>query len=135
MNLSPYEPGKYALVPDGLSPRTSYTVSIAFALDGVTGKEGAVSFMTSSDNGGYPYIFLKNVKRNPDGTFPAGSRIPLRVYNAIGAKNVSWTFDGAVINVDASGYYKVSESGVLKARITWEDGSVDVITKEIVVSE
>ena len=135
LNLSPYEPGKYALVLDGLAPRTSYTVSIAFALDGVAGKEGAVSFMTSSDNGGYPYIFLKNVMRNPDGTFPAGSRIPLRVYNAIGAKNVSWTFDGAVINVDASGYYKVSESGVLKARITWEDGSVDVITKEIVVSE
>ena len=99
------------------------------------GKEGAVSFMTSSDNGGYPYIYLKNVQRNPDGTFPIGSRLPLRVYNAIGARNILWTFNGGLINVDANGYYAVRKNGVLKARVSWEDGSVDIITKEVVVKE
>lgn len=135
LNISPYEPGRYALVLDGLEPRTSYTVTISFVSNGVSGKEGTVSFMTSSDNGGYPYIYLKNVKRNPDGTFPIGSRLPLRVYNAIGAKDVLWTFNGGWISTDASGYYKVKKDGVLKAVVSWEDGSKDVIVKEIKVSE
>jgi hypothetical protein len=110
-------------------------VTISFVSNGVSGKEGTVSFMTSSDNGGYPYIYLKNVKRNPDGTFPIGSRLPLRVYNAIGAKDVLWTFNGGWISTDASGYYKVKKDGVLKAVVSWEDGSKDVIVKEIKVSE
>ena len=91
--------------------------------------------MTSSDNGGYPYIYLKNVKRNPDGTFPVGSRLPLRVYNAVGAKDILWTFNGGWISVGPSGYYRVKKDGQLKAVITWEDGSKDVIVKEIKVSE
>lgn len=135
LNISPYETGKYALVLDGLEPRTSYTVTISFVKNGVSGKEGVASFMTSSDNGGYPYIYLKNVKRNPDGTFPIGSRLPLRVYNAIGAKDILWTFNGGWISTDASGYYKVKKNGTLKAVVTWEDGSKDVIVKEIKVTE
>lgn len=135
LTLKPYEPGKYALVLEGLEPRTSYTVNIAFVLGAVAGKEGTVSFMTSSDNGGYPYIYMKNVKRNPDGTFPAGSRLPLRIYNAVGAKDVLWTFNGGWISVDASGYYKVKKDGELKAVVIWEDGSKDVIVKQIKVSE
>ncbi len=134
-NVAPYEPGKYAVVLDGLTPRTSYTVTISFVLNDVVGKEGAVSFMTSSDNGGYPYIYLKNVKRNPDGTFPVGSRLPLRIYNAIGAKDILWTFNGGWICPDKSGYYKVRGDGELKAVVSWEDGSKDVLVKEIKISE
>ena len=135
VSLSPYESGKYALVLEGLAARTSYTVSIAFIADGVTGKEGVVSFMTNSDNGGYPYIYLKNVKRNPDGTFPADSRLPLRVYNAVGAENVSWTFNGKLVAPGPDGYYHIEKSGVLKAAVSWEDGSVDMVVKNITVSE
>lgn len=135
LNVAPYEPGKYAIVLDGLTPRTSYTVTISFVLNGVAGKEGAVSFMTNSDNGGYPYIYLKNVQRNPDGTFPMGSRLPLRIYNAIGARDILWTFNGGWICPDKSGYYKVRGDGVLKAVISWEDGSKDVLVKEIKISE
>lgn len=133
--LLPYEPGKYALVLDGLQARTSYTITISFVSSGVAGKEGVVSFMTNSDNGGYPYIYMKNVKRNPDGTFPVGSRLPLRIYNAVDAKEVLWTFNGGWISVDASGYYHVRKDGVLKAVVFWEDGGKDVIIKEIKVSE
>lgn len=135
VNVDPYEPGKYAIVLDGLEPRTSYTATISFVLDEVAGKEGTVSFMTNSDNGGYPYIYMKNVKRNPDGTFPMGSRLPLRIYNAIGAKDILWTFNGGWISPDKSGYYKVRGDGTLKAVISWSDGSKDVIVKEIKISE
>ena len=135
LNISPYESGKYALVLDGLEPRTSYSLNIAFVKDGVAGKEGNISFMTSSDNGGYPYIYLKNVQRNPNGTFPVGSRLPLRVYNAVGAKDILWTFNGTLVNVDDSGYYRIKTDGTLKAVIYWDDMTKDVIVKEIKVSE
>ena len=135
LNVASYEPGKYAVVLDGLTPRTSYTVTISFVLNDVAGKEGTVSFMTNSDNGGYPYIYLKNVKRNPDGTFPMGSRLPLRIYNAIGARDILWTFNGGWICPDKSGYYKVRKDGELKAVISWEDGSKDVLVKEIKIAE
>lgn len=135
MSVLPYEPGKYAVVLDKLKPRTSYTLSVSFSINGVSGKAGTVSFMTSSDNGGYPYIYMKNVKRNPDGSFPKGSRLPLRVYNAVGAKDMLWTFNGGYIAPDASGYYKVRKNGELKVTIWWEEGGKDVLVKKITVSE
>ena len=135
VNLKPYKEGCYALVLEGLHPRTSYSIAISFFINGVVGKEGSVSFMTSSYSGGYPYIYLKNVQRNPDGTFPKGSRLPLRVYNAVGAEKVTWTFDGIKITPDKSGFYTLGRSGKLKAVVSWEDGSQDVIIKQITVSE
>ncbi len=133
--LSPYEPGKYALLIEGLQPRTSYSAIVKFVINGVEGKDGVISFLTNSYTKGYPYIYLKNVKRNPDGTFPAGSRLPLRVYNAPEAAEVVWTMDGKVIAPDASGYYTLKSGGLLKAVVFWKDGSQDVIIKEITVTE
>ena len=133
--LSPYAEGKYALVLDGLVPRTSYTVSVLFKMVEVTGKTGTISFMTSSDTGGLPYIYLRYVKRNPDGSFPKDSRVPLRMYNAVGAEEIEWTFDGIPVKVDPDGYYKLEKSGTLKAVVHWEDGSRDIVVKEIKVAE
>ena len=135
LTLKPYESGKYALLLEGLDPKTSYTVKISFTLNGTLGKEGTVSFLTNTDNGGYPYIYLKNVLRNPDGTFPVGSRLPLRVYNAVKAVQVSWYLNGTRVRTDAQGYFTLTEGGMLKAVVTWEDGTEDVITKEIKISE
>lgn len=135
MRLMPYEPGKYALVLEDLEPVKNYTVTVSFNIDGVSGKEGSISFLTNTFNGGFPYIYLKNVRRNPDGSFPAGCRLPLRVYNAIGAEHVSWTLDGMAITPDASGYYTLTGGKVLKAIVCWEDGSRDTIIKEINVVE
>lgn len=135
VRLMPYEPGKYALVLEDLEPVKNYTVNISFSLDGVSGKEGSISFLTNTYNGGFPYIYLKNVRRNPDGSFPSGCRLPLRVYNAIGAEQVTWMLDGRTINTDASGYYTLTGGRLLKAVIYWEDGSRDVIVKEINVVE
>lgn len=134
--ITPYESGKYALVMDGLTPKTSYTVTMSFSAEGVLGKEGSISFMTtSSAAGGYPYIYLKNVQRNPDGSFPSGSRLPLRVYNSVGAERVDWTLGGQKISIDDSGYYIVNKSGTLRAEVYWEDGSKDVIVKEVIVKD
>lgn len=133
--LSPYAEGKYALVLDGLLPRTSYTVSVLFKMGEVTGKTGTISFMTSSDTGGLPYIYLRYVIRNPDGSFPKDSRVPLRMYNAVGAEEIEWTFDGIPVKVDPDGYYKLEKSGTLKAVVHWEDGSRDIVVKEIKVAE
>lgn len=135
VSLEPYEPGKYALVLDHLDPVTSYTVSVSFSIAGVSGREGAISFLTNTYNGGYPYIYLKNVLRNPDGTFPPGSRLPLRVYNAVEAAQVRWFLNGKSVTTDADGYYTLTEGGLLKAVVSWEDGSEDVLTKEIIIAE
>lgn len=135
MTVAPYQEGRYAAVLENLEPRTSYTVTVSFAINGVTGKQGVLSFMTTSYTDGHPYIYLKNVQRQPDGTFPLGSRLPLRVYNAVGAERVDWTLNGKSVKVDADGYYTLKEGGCLKAVVHWEDGSEDVIIKEIRITD
>lgn len=129
--VAPYKEGRYAMVLENLQPRTSYTVTVSFAINEVAGKQGSLSFMTNSNSEGHPYIYLKNVRRNPDGSFPSGSRLPLRVYNAVGAEKVTWTLGGKEIKVGADGYYTLMEGGCLKAVVSWLDGSEDVIVKEI----
>ena len=130
--VAPHQEGRYAIVFDGLQPRTSYTINVTFSINGVTGKQGSLSFMTTTySEGSYPYIYLKNVSRNLDGTFPSGSRLPLRVYNAVGAEKVVWTMNGKSIKVGADGYYTLKEGGTLKAVVSWPDGSEDVVVKEI----
>ena len=41
--------------------------------------------------------------------------------------------DGKSVSVDGSGYYEVRKSGGLKAVITYDDGSTDVVYKMITV--
>ena len=135
VTLAPYADGKYALVLDGLVPRTSYTVSIQFKTGALSGKAGTISFMTSSEAGGYPYIYLKNVERNQNGSFPKDSRIPLRMYNAVGAEKIEWTFGGSPVMIGPDGYYRLEKSGTLKAVVHWEDGSRDIVVKEVKVEE
>jgi hypothetical protein len=53
----------------------------------------------------------------------------------VGAAGTVWTFNGKKVTVDGSGYYYVKEDGTLKAEVMWEDGSTDVIVKEIKVVE
>ena len=59
--------------------------------------------------------------------------MPLRVFNARGAARVSWTFSDSTLSTDGSGYYTVRGSGTLKAVVDYEDGTTDIITKQIIV--
>ena len=93
-----------------------------------------VSFMTKRHPPvSWPFIYLNGVSRNSDDSFAAGTRIPLRLYNAADAEAVQWYMDDRPINHEGDWYYTINESGTLKAVVIWDDGSMDVITKEIVV--
>ena len=70
-----------------------------------------------------------------DGRFKVGSRIPLRAYNVTDAASVHWTFEGKGISIAEDGYFTITSNGVLKAHVTWDDGSTDVLMKEIIIAE
>ena len=135
--IQPYEPGKYAVLIEGLIPdNKTYEVTMWLEDDGIKGESRSMSFMTrKSPAVNWPYIYMNSVARNSDGTIPSGSRLPLRLTNSSDAELISWTFNGKPVTVDGDMYYKVRESGTLKAHIIWKDGSEEVIMKEIIIGK
>lgn len=81
----------------------------------------------------HPYIYLSGVARNKDGSFPRGTRLPLRIFNSGPTEEVQWYYDGAVIHPDSDGCFAIPRSGTLKAVIIYPDGSREIIIKEIVI--
>lgn len=132
---SPYKGNCYSHTLEGLSPRTSYNVRITVRDEnGVESDAATCNFMTKSPKSRhYPFIYLHNVMKNSDGTYPAGSRFPLRLFNAYDAVEIIWSMDGKVIQTDGSGYYTPDNSGEMKAEIYYEDGSKAVVTKKIII--
>ena len=127
-----YEPGKWALELTELDPMTSYSVQISFVSGGAVGESVKTSFMTKkSGEKALSYIYLGGVERNDDGSFAEGAALPLKVFNASEAKEIRWKFNGTTITPGKDLYYKVLSSGRLEAYVYWEDGSVDVIMKDI----
>ena len=119
---------------EGLQPQTPYRFSIQvhtsarerYSIDG--------SFATKMlREGTYPYIYLSGATRNVDGSFPPGSRIPLRVFNASEVQEVEWTLDGVRIEPEADGHYTLRRSGTLRAKVTHTDGTSETLYKEIIV--
>lgn len=131
----PYEPGKYSVTLEDLQPdNKTYTAEIFFEVSGITGAAASASFMTKkSPVVEWPFIYMNSVTRNRDGSLPSGSRLPLRVYNASDAAEITWTFNGVIIGPEGDGYFTVEESGELKARVIMEDGSEEILMKEITV--
>ena len=82
-----------------------------------------------------PYIYLANVKRAENGAFPIGTKLPLKLFNALEAKKIRWTFNGSPVTVGPDCYYTVTRKGTLRAYVTWEDGSEEVVMKEINIGE
>ncbi len=137
ISVKPYLPGRYAVTLEGLqSDNKTYVIKIHFELDGLIGKESSASFMTKKTPVvKWPFIYMGGVAVNSDGTLPAGSRLPLRVYNGADAAEISWEFDGKAVTTEGDGYFKAEKSGELKARIIWKDGSEETIMKEIIIGE
>ncbi len=135
--VAPYDTGKYSVTLENLEPdNKTYTVKIYFELDGLTGRVNTTSFMTKKrPTVEWPYIYMNGVARNSDGTIPAGSKLPLRVYNAADAAEITWKFNGVPVSVGGDGYFTVNGSGKLKAHIIWEDGSEESIMKEITIGK
>lgn len=131
LEVEPYEYGKYSVTFEGLEPATDYTVGIGYSVGGISGRVRIRRVSTHPESPYQPYIYLYNVARNNDGSFPAGTRLPLRLYNAYGAEKIVWTMDGNEISTDASGYYVPGHSGVLKAVAVFPDGTEYRVSKYI----
>lgn len=133
-SVAPYEPGKYAFVMEGLTPRTAYSAEIYFKAGSVKGNvDTSCKFTTRSVySDTYPYIILSTAKKSGT-TFVANTTIPLRVCNATEAEGIVWRFDGEKITVGKDGYWHPEKSGVLKAEISYKDGSKDIIIRKLTV--
>ena len=137
LSVDPYSPGKYSFTLEGLEPSgKTYEIEIRFISGGMEGEAQKFSIMTRKmPDVDWPYIYLGGMKKNSDGSFISGSKFPLRVYGAQGAEEISWEFNGVPVTHDGDGYYRIYESGALKATIHWEDGSIDKVMKQIIISE
>lgn len=132
--ITPYEPGKYAFRIEGLKPSSAYSVRIVYKVGELIGKESVVNFTTKSIyKDGYPFIYLKGTLRNDDGSFQESAVIPLCLFNAANQQSVEWFMDGRSITPGLDGYYKLTRSCVLSARVIWTDGSEDIIEKQVIM--
>lgn len=133
--VTPYETGRYSITLEGLEPdNKTYTADIHFEINGMTGEPSSASFMTKKTPAvDWPFIYMNGVVKNTDGSLPAGSKLPLRLYNASDAAEITWELDGREICPEGDGYFTVSRSGVLKAHIIWQDGSEETVMKEIII--
>lgn len=132
MTVNAFEPGKYAIRLEGLKPATTYTMKIHYEASGVKGEVVSLQFSTKKIyREGYPFIFLNTVKRNEDGSFPAGSMLPLVLLNANKFKAVEWYMDDRSIIADKNGYFKLTRSCKIKAVILYIDGSKEIIEKSM----
>ena len=130
--VNPYQPGKWTVELKGLRSMTSYSLQVSFVSQGLSGSPAKVSFMTKRrPSFELPFIHMDSKGRNGDGTFQKGSKLPLKVYNATGVKEILWTFNGKTINVSPDLYYVLETSGTLQARLLWKDGTEDIIIREI----
>ena len=134
VSVAPYETGKYAFWIEGLTPKTAYKVRLLFKVKGVEGTiDNSTNFTTPVfREGAHPFIWLDSASRTSDGWFISGSKIPLRVWNAIGA-SVKWTFNGTAVQCAGDGWYEVKTQGLLVAEVTLADGTTDIIVKRIYV--
>ncbi len=131
LTVAPYSKGCFSVTFEGLSPSTRYTVSIGYSMGNVTGRVRIRNIITHPETPMSPYIFLYGIRRNRDGSFPPGTALPLRLYNAYDAESVTWTKDGVTVSPDESGYYTPDKSGVLEAIARYSDGSEYRVSKYI----
>lgn len=133
-DVAPSASGRYSLTLENLLPRVNYRYLIR-----VTSKSGQ-TFSVSSQfrtkawrKDVPPYIYLPSDGRNDDGSFPAGMRIPLKVFNAPDAVSVGWSFGGRPVTPGSDGCFLIERSGALKADVQYQGGDNLLILKEIVV--
>lgn len=131
-SAGPYADGCFSYIFEGLQPKTAYKVSVCTRENRT--KKVSTGFTTKGYySDGYPFIYLNSADRYSDGTFKAGSKMPLRVFNARGAAKVEWRYNAKTLTDDGSGYYTVNGGGIITATVHYEDGTTDIISKTITV--
>lgn len=130
-NVRPYESGKYALTLEDLVPGRKYAFTICYLIDGEEEYPFSLDF-TTARYGGLPYIHMgASARRNAPASMK--NKIPLRVMNASGATGISWSLNGRSIAVGPDGYYEIRSAGSLKAVVDYQDGTQDIIVREVSV--
>lgn len=119
---------------EGLHPGTLYHFSVTLNVSERDRYSADGIFSTKVQRDGtYPYIYLSGATRNVDGSFPPGSKLPLRVFNATDVEAVEWTLDGIRIAPEADGRYTLRKGGTLRAKVFHSDGTSETLFKEITV--
>ena len=132
--LTVQDDGFLSITVENLDPATTYIMTVAVVCTDGSVHTKTESFTTKSKRKGTrPFIYLNLNNRNADGSFAAGGKLPLRVYNATDAMTVRWYFNDVGIKAEADGFWYIPGSGTLKAVVWYGDGSRDVIVKEIIV--
>ena len=119
---------------EGLHPNTEYSFCVQARCSETERYSVGGRFTTKVlRKGTYPYIYLGSATRNVDGSFPEGSKLPLRVFNATDVAEVQWTLNGTPVAPDADGLFTLRYGGVLRAKILYADGTSETLLKEITV--
>ena len=124
-----YAPGKYLCKLTGLeSGNTSYETRIRFESANSIGKSSKFSFMTKRRPPVlWPYIFMTGSRVTQE------KGLELYVVNASKAAAIEWYYNDTDIDTGLDTRFFPDENGTLKAVISWEDGSRDIILKELEV--
>lgn len=134
IEVRPWKPGHYAVTLEGLEAKKAYTAKACFKSGGSPVNARSCNFTTKSTlPGSRPFIFLPTLGRRDDGCFSTDAKFPLRVYHLPDGMSVSWRFDGLDVTTGGDGYFTPGHSGTLKAILTAQDGSEDILMKEITV--
>lgn len=133
VRVSPYEPGKYSLLIDGLTPgNKSYTVSVYFEIGDMMGIAKEASFLTTrSPSVSWPFIHMVKEGISSRDT----GRILMRVYNAAEAEEIRWFVNGNETSPAPDGYFTFKENSTVRAEVYWSDGSTDILEKTITVNK
>ena len=119
---------------EGLTPQTEYQATIRAVCPNGMIFSKTLEFKTRmAEQGAYPFIYLNSVERSPEGRFTVGSKLPLRVYNTVGAAAVAWYFNGMRIYPGTDGFWTLPAAGELRAEVRYPDGSTEIISKKISV--
>jgi len=117
--------GKYACKIEGLeSGNVSYEALIRFETQEGVSSSYKLPFMTKRKPGvSWPYIYMPQTRRD--------NALALHVVGASEASEISWYYDDVPVNPGKDYIFRPDASGVLKAVVIWEDGSKDIIIKQL----
>ena len=117
---------------ENLRPRSKYSYTITAKRSDNAEFYLTGEFTTKALVAGLPpFINLSGAERDEDGNFTYGTPVPLRISNLVNSENVVWLFNGRIIETGPDGFYQIRQSGTLTAKVSYIDGSIDIISKEI----
>ena len=135
LEVAPWGSGRYAHTFEELEPGTAYSVEMWFSdseigIDSPVNRQGSFRTKPFYSNA-QPFIHLTGIERNDDGSFPAGTLLPLRCSNLQGVSAVRWTFNGRPVAPGADGYYRLTGGGTLRAVISYSNGQKEILQKTL----